>query len=66
MTVIKFMPYAVVALLANTITARGLASMISVVQFIVALYISVAIMFVIHLTQMLVIRITQLQSKIQH
>ena len=49
MTVIKFMSYAVVALLANTITARGLASMISVVQFIVALYISVAIMFVIHL-----------------
>lgn len=49
MTVIKFMPYAVVALLANTITARGLASMISVVQFVVALYISVAIMFVIHL-----------------
>lgn len=49
MTVIKFMPYAVVALLANTITARGLASMISVVQFIVALYISVAIIFVIHL-----------------
>ena len=49
MTVIKFMPYAVVALLANTITARGLASMISVVQFIVALYISVAIMFIVHL-----------------
>nr|WP_317332773.1 cation:dicarboxylase symporter family transporter [uncultured Romboutsia sp.] len=49
MTVIKFMPYAVVALLANTITARGLASMIPVIQFIVALYISVAIMFVIHL-----------------
>ena len=49
MTVIKFMPYAVVALLANTITARGLSSMISVVQFIVALYISVAIMFIIHL-----------------
>ena len=49
MTVIKFMPYAVVALLANTITARGLSSMISVVQIIAALYISVAIMFVIHL-----------------
>ncbi|WP_282192510.1 cation:dicarboxylate symporter family transporter [Romboutsia ilealis] len=49
MTVIKFMPYAVVALLANTITARGLASMISVVQFVVALYISVAIMFIVHL-----------------
>ena len=49
MTVIKFLPYAVVVLLANTITARGLSSMISVVQFIVALYISVAIMFIIHL-----------------
>lgn len=49
MTVIKFMPYAVVALLANTLTARGLASMVSVVQFIVAIYISVAILFIIHL-----------------
>ena len=49
MTVIKFMPYAVVALLANTITARGLASMLSVVQFIAALYISTALLFVVHL-----------------
>lgn len=49
MTVIKFMPYAVVALLANTITARGLSSMISVVQFVAALYVSVAILFVVHL-----------------
>ena len=49
MTVIKFMPYAVVALLANTITARGLSSMISVVQFVIALYVSVAILFVVHL-----------------
>ena len=49
MTVIKFMPYAVVAMLANTITARGLASMIPVVKFIVAIYISVIIVFIIHL-----------------
>lgn len=49
MTVIKFMPYAVVALLANTITARGLSSILSVMQFIAALYVSVAVMFVIHL-----------------
>ncbi len=49
MTVIKFMPYAVVALLANTITGRGLASILSVVQFIIALYVSVFIMFMIHL-----------------
>jgi uncharacterized protein len=49
MTVIKFMPYAVVALLANTITARGIASMLSVVEFVVALYIATAILFVVHL-----------------
>lgn len=49
MTVIKFMPYAVVALLANTITARGLSSMLSVVQFVIALYVAVALLFVVHL-----------------
>ncbi|MEG2984606.1 MAG: cation:dicarboxylase symporter family transporter [Peptostreptococcaceae bacterium] len=49
MTVIKFMPYAVVALLANTITARGISSMISVVEFVVALYVATAILFVVHL-----------------
>ncbi len=49
MTVIKFMPYAVVALLANTITGRGISSIFSVIQFIIATYIGVAIMFAIHL-----------------
>ena len=49
MTVIKFMPYAVVALLANTITSQGISSIVSVLQFILALYISVAILFIIHL-----------------
>lgn len=48
-TVIKLMPYAVVPLLASTIAGRGLKSLIDVVDFILALYISVAIMFVIHL-----------------
>jgi len=49
MTVIKFMPYAVVALLANTIASKGISSMIAVVNFIIALYVSIAIVFVIHL-----------------
>ncbi|CEQ26597.1 cation:dicarboxylate symporter family transporter [Paraclostridium sordellii] len=49
MAIIKFMPYAVVALLANTITARGIASMISVVEFVVALYVATAILFIVHL-----------------
>ncbi|MGL5380310.1 cation:dicarboxylate symporter family transporter [Clostridium sp.] len=48
-SVIRFMPYAVIALLANTIIARGLSEILSVLDFIVALYVSIAIMFVIHL-----------------
>lgn len=49
MTVIKFMPYAVIPLLANTIAGRGISAIKNVVEFIVALYVSIAIMFVIHL-----------------
>ncbi|MDD6794529.1 MAG: cation:dicarboxylase symporter family transporter [Clostridiaceae bacterium] len=49
MTVIKFMPYAVVAMLANTLVSRGISSMISVIYFIVGLYIAVIIVFLIHL-----------------
>ena len=49
MTIIKYMPYAVIALLANTIAQRGLASILDVGVFIIALYVAVAIMFVIQL-----------------
>ena len=49
MTVIKLMPYAVVALLANTIAGRGLAAIYDVVDFIIALYVSIAIVFILHL-----------------
>lgn len=49
MTIIKFMPYAVIPLLANTIAGKGIAAIITVVNFIIALYVSVAIVFVIHL-----------------
>lgn len=49
MTVIKFMPYAVIALLANTITARGLDALYTVIDFIIAIYLSIVIMFVVHL-----------------
>lgn len=48
-TIIKLMPYAVVALLANTIAARGISAIKEVVGFILALYVSVAVVFVIHL-----------------
>ena len=49
MTVIKFMPYAVVPLLANTIASRGLSAIFGVINFIVALYVSVILMFIVHL-----------------
>ena len=49
MTVIKFMPYAVVALLANTIAGRGISAIKEVVGFILALYLSIIIVFIIHL-----------------
>ncbi len=49
MTVIKFMPYAVIALLANTITSRGIDVLASVFKFIVVLYIGVGIMLVVHI-----------------
>ncbi|WP_195940042.1 cation:dicarboxylate symporter family transporter [Romboutsia sp. 1001713B170131_170501_G6] len=48
-TVIKLMPYAVVALMATTIIDRGVTSILDVMDFIIALYVSVAIMFIVHL-----------------
>ena len=49
MTIIKFMPYGVIALLANTITSSGVSSLASVAKFIVATYIGVLLMFFVHL-----------------
>ena len=48
-TVIKMMPYAVIALMANTIAQNGIESIIEVFNFIIALYVSVFIMFGVHL-----------------
>ncbi|MGL5713715.1 MAG: cation:dicarboxylate symporter family transporter [Paraclostridium sp.] len=48
-TVIKFMPYAVVALMSNAIVSRGIGTIFGVIDFIVALYVSIFIMFIIHL-----------------
>ena len=48
-TIIKMMPYAVVALMANTIAQNGIGSIFGVLNFIIALYVSVIIMFIVHL-----------------
>lgn len=47
--ILDYMPYAVAALLANTIAQRGLSSIIDVGKFIIALYIAVIVQFVVQL-----------------
>lgn len=54
MSIIKLMPYAVIPLLANTIALRGISSILDVGMFIIVLYLSVAIMFIIQLVQLMV------------
>lgn len=48
MTIVKFMPYAVVALLARTIVTNGLKAIYDVSGFIIAIYIATAMMLLIH------------------
>lgn len=60
MTIIKYMPYAVIALLANTIAQRGMKSILEVGIFIVALYTAVAIMFVIQLIVLVIFGVNPL------
>ncbi len=49
MTIIKYMPYAVVALLARTIISNGIPAIVAVSSFVLAIYIATAIMLIIHL-----------------
>ena len=50
MTIIKWMPYAVIALLANTIAGRGIHLLLGKLSTLfLATYIGVALMFVVHL-----------------
>lgn len=48
MTIIKYMPYAVVALLANTVVSNGIPAIIDASSFVAAIYLATAIMLVIH------------------
>ncbi|MCI8742794.1 MAG: cation:dicarboxylase symporter family transporter [Lachnospiraceae bacterium] len=47
--ILDYMPWAVMALLANTIAQRGLSSILEVGKFIVALYIAAVVQFMIQL-----------------
>ncbi|MFC0178708.1 cation:dicarboxylate symporter family transporter [Thorsellia kenyensis] len=48
MTIIKYMPYAVIALLARTIVSNGMTEIYNVSSFVLAIYIATAIMLFIH------------------
>lgn len=48
MTIIKYMPYAVVALLARTIASNGIPAIIQVSNFVFAIYIAMFVMLVVH------------------
>lgn len=47
--ILDYMPWAVMALLANTIAQRGLSSILEVGKFIIALYLAVVVQFIIQL-----------------
>ena len=49
MSIIKWMPLAVVPLLANTIAQKGISAIVEVSKFILVLYFAVAVMFVIQM-----------------
>lgn len=49
MTIIKYMPYAVIALLARTIMSNGVPAIVEVSSFVVAVYVATAIMLALHL-----------------
>lgn len=49
MSIIKWMPAAVVPLLANTIAQKGISAIAEVGKFIIVLYLAVAVMFVVQM-----------------
>jgi len=59
--VIKFMPYGVVALVANTIIKNGIPSILNMVGFIGALYVGVGIMLVVYVILLALFRVNPIQ-----
>lgn len=49
MTIIKFMPYAVIAILANTILSNEIAILLSMIKFIGVIYGAIFLMLIVHM-----------------
>ena len=52
--ILDYMPWAVMALLANTIAQRGLSSILEVGKFIIAIYVAAAVQFILQLVFLMV------------
>ena len=59
--VLKFMPYGVVALVANTIIRNGVSSIMGMFSFIVALYVAVIIMLLVYVVILLAVGVNPVQ-----
>lgn len=59
--IIKFMPYGVVALVANTIVSNGINSIIGMIGFIAALYTSVIVMLLVYIVLLLAFGVNPIQ-----
>lgn len=58
--IIKLMPYGIVALVANTIVSNGIAAIVSVIGFIVAIYTAIIIMMLVYVVILLAIGLNPL------
>ena len=54
MTIIKYMPYAVIALLARTIISNGIPAIVEVSSFVAAVYIATLVMLIVHVLIVLI------------
>lgn len=60
MTIIKGMPYAVLALLANTLAQRGLSSLLDVGKFILILYFACIVQLLVQLLALAIVQVNPL------
>ena len=63
--ILDYMPWAVMALLANTIAQRGLSSILEVGKFIIALYVAAVVQFIIQILFLVINGLLKLKKKTQ-
>lgn len=59
--IIKIMPYAIVALIANTIISKGIDSIIALIGFIAVLYLSVFVMLLVYMIMLSMVGLNSVQ-----